>query len=97
MQLRFSLIVARLLLAERDQRTARTLLDLISRQSETVGFIGLTLEARMTVAEAERDAGDGRAAQKDFAIVEARSRKAGLLLLARKAGEAARGTSPGSV
>ncbi|HEX4285981.1 MAG TPA: tetratricopeptide repeat protein [Terracidiphilus sp.] len=94
MQLRFSLIVARLLLAERDQRTARTLLDLISRQSEAVGFVGLSLEVRMTAAEAKRDAGDRSAAQKDFGIVEARSRKAGLFLLARKAGEAARQTSP---
>jgi DNA-binding winged helix-turn-helix (wHTH) protein/tetratricopeptide (TPR) repeat protein len=86
LQLRFSIEFARVLLAEHDLPASRILLDKVSQQAETSGFVGLQWEAQMVRARAEGEADDLAGATKQLNALGARARTAGLLLLARKAG-----------
>ena len=85
LRLRFSLEFGRVLLAERDLDTSRTVLDRTSNEAETTGISGLAWEAQIALAQVQGEAGDVIGAIQQLKSVEARARSAGFLLVARKA------------
>jgi len=85
LQLRFSLEFAKVLLAEPDLNSSRTLLDAVSKEAEAGGLAGLTWEAQMVRAKVRGEAGDVPGATHQLSLVEEQERSAGFLLLARKA------------
>jgi tetratricopeptide (TPR) repeat protein len=90
LQFRFSLEFAKLLLAERDFGSSRTLLDQVSKDAAGGGFSSLVWEAQMADAKVQGEGGDAAGATRQLKLVEARERNAGFLLLARKADAATR-------
>jgi hypothetical protein len=84
LSLRFSLELGRILPAEHDLRSAHTLVELVSKSSESSGSTEMAREAQMALAEIQESSGDTSGALKQLNLLEARERSAGLLLLARK-------------
>ncbi len=84
LSLRFSLELGRILLAEHDLRSAHTLVEMVSKSSLASGSTEVAQEAQMALAEIQGSSGDTSGALEQLNPLEARERRAGLLLLARK-------------
>ena len=84
-----SLELARVLSADHEFDTSRKILEKAENEAEASGYAGVAGEARMTRAEVQREAGDVLGSKQQLKLVEGRERSAGLLLLARKAGDSA--------
>jgi eukaryotic-like serine/threonine-protein kinase len=85
LQLRFSLEFARVLFAEHDPDSSRTLLDQVLKDADACGFASLAWEAQTVLAKVQGDGGDVVLATKQLKLLKTRERSAGFLLLARKA------------
>ncbi len=85
LQLRFSLELARVQLAEGNAGASRTLLAQVAKDAAAEGFAGLSWEAQLDLARAQAQSGDLPGASKQLSLVETRARNAEFLLLARKA------------
>jgi len=83
-KLRFSIEFARVLLAEHDLPASRILLDKVSQQAETSGFVGLRGKHKWFGPGRREKPTTLAGATKQLNALGARARTAGLLLLARR-------------
>ena len=90
LQLRFSLELARTLVADHDLRSSRTLLDTVSREAEALGFTGLAWKAQTAHASVQGGTENKVRAIRELKQLEAREWNTGLQLQARKADAASR-------
>jgi DNA-binding winged helix-turn-helix (wHTH) protein/tetratricopeptide (TPR) repeat protein len=84
LSLRFSLELGRILFAENGLRSARTLVEMVSKAAGSAGSVELTFEAQMVLSELQYASGDAAGASRQMRLLGARERNAGLLLLASK-------------
>jgi DNA-binding winged helix-turn-helix (wHTH) protein/tetratricopeptide (TPR) repeat protein len=82
--LRFSLAQGRILLAKHDLRSSRALLEPVSKAADSSGFVEISRETQMILADIRSESGDKAAAAKQLSLLAARDRAVGLLLLARE-------------
>jgi eukaryotic-like serine/threonine-protein kinase len=84
LSLRFSLELGRILLAEHDLRSARTLAEMVTKTAESSGAKEISWEAQLVLSEVQMASGDTVGASRQMKLQEVRARNAGLLLLASK-------------
>ncbi|HME13257.1 MAG TPA: tetratricopeptide repeat protein [Candidatus Acidoferrum sp.] len=86
-QMKFSLAGARAVLASEHPEGARENLEKLLREAHERGFLGVELEARLAVAELERETGHVAAAHTQFAALQSAARAKGFGRIAALAGE----------
>jgi ATP/maltotriose-dependent transcriptional regulator MalT len=89
-RLQFALASARVLLASGQARSSQPVVSRVLAEAQHYGFLGLALQARLTLAELESKTGQTTAAQAQYASLERVANTKGFGLIAQKAAAGSR-------